>query len=129
MTEELLLGLPPMNLGDLLATDLRDLFLPTYNRLTANMVPVNRKIDYVASPEGLQVWSLVSQLNPAELDKDSRRLGTLGWLSPFADDLHAAAALADQLNSPSYKDQQEDLYQQALQLFPCSKSPRTVHLS
>ena len=44
-TEELLLGLPPMNLGDLFATDLRDLFQPNYNQITANMVTVNRKID------------------------------------------------------------------------------------
>ena len=34
-TEELLLGLPPMNLGDLFATDLRDLFQPNYNQITA----------------------------------------------------------------------------------------------
>ena len=34
-TEELLLGLPPKNLGDLFATDLRDLFQPTYNQITA----------------------------------------------------------------------------------------------
>src|SRR5262249_13661838 len=30
-TEELLLGLPPNNLGDLFATDLRDMFQPNYN--------------------------------------------------------------------------------------------------
>ena len=32
-TEELLLGLPPNNLGDLFATDLRDLFQSTYNNI------------------------------------------------------------------------------------------------
>ena len=36
-TEELLLGLPPNNLGDLFATDLRDLFQPTYNGITAGL--------------------------------------------------------------------------------------------
>ena len=38
-TEELLLGLPPNNLGDLFATDLRDLFQPGYNNIQAGNVP------------------------------------------------------------------------------------------
>ena len=115
-TEELLLGLPPMNLGDLFATDLRDLFQPTYNQITANMVPVNRKIDYVASPEGLKVWLLSSQLDTAEPDDDSLRVGILGRMSLQADDLHNAAARSGQLNSPDYKEAQDDLYEAALQL-------------
>ena len=36
-TEELLLGLPPNNLGDLFATDLRDMFQSTYNGITPRM--------------------------------------------------------------------------------------------
>ena len=39
-TEELLLGLPPNNLGDLLATDLRDLFQPNYNGITHGQAEV-----------------------------------------------------------------------------------------
>ncbi len=115
-TEELLLGLPPMNLGDLFATDLRDLFQPTYNQITANMVPVNRKIDYVASTEGLKVWSLASQLDTADVDEDTLRIGLLGRMSMYADDLHAAAAQSGQLNSQSYREQQDDLYEDALKL-------------
>ena len=38
-TEELLLGLPPNNLGDLFATDMRDMFQPTYNGITAGSIP------------------------------------------------------------------------------------------
>ena len=34
-TEELLLGLPPNNLGDMLATDLRDFFQSHYNGITS----------------------------------------------------------------------------------------------
>jgi YVTN family beta-propeller protein len=41
-TAELLLGLPPNNLGDLLATDLRDLFQSTYNGITLNNIPVTQ---------------------------------------------------------------------------------------
>ena len=51
-TEELLLGLPPNNLGDLLATDLRDLFQPAYNGITAAQAPVARTAQATPSPEG-----------------------------------------------------------------------------
>ncbi|MFI5354744.1 MAG: hypothetical protein ACHQX0_03965, partial [Desulfobaccales bacterium] len=115
-TEELLLGLPPMNLGDLFATDLRDLFQPTYNQITANMVPVNGKIDPEASPEAQMVWSLVSKLNTSEPDEDSLRLGILDRMTMQADDLHNTAARSGQLNSQSYREQQNELYQAARQL-------------
>lgn len=115
-TEELLLGLPPMNLGDLFATDLRDLFQPTYNQITASMVPWNKKIDPATSAEEQKVWSLVSQLNTAEPDEDSLRLGILDRMTMQAGDLHKAAAQNGQLNSQDYLDQQNDLYQAALQL-------------
>jgi YVTN family beta-propeller protein len=38
-TAELLLGLPPNNLGDLFATDLRDMFQNTYNGITLDNIP------------------------------------------------------------------------------------------
>src|SRR5579859_8149122 len=41
-TEELLLGLPPNNYGDLFATDLRDLFQSTYNGIQADALKFNR---------------------------------------------------------------------------------------
>jgi hypothetical protein len=77
---------------------------------------VNRKIDYVASAEGLKVWSLVSQLDTSEPDEDSLRVGILGRMTMQADDLHNAAAQSRQLDSQDYKEAQDDLYQAALKL-------------
>ncbi len=115
-TEELLLGLPPMNLGDLFATDLRDLFQPHYNQITANMIQWNTKIDPATSIEEQKVWSLVSKLDTAEPDDDSLRVGILDRMSMQAGDLHKTAAQSGQLDSDDYKDAQNDLYQAALQL-------------
>jgi len=105
-TEELLLGLPPNNLGDLLATDLRDMFQTSYNGVTAPNVKFNFKINYVPSPEGTKIWSLVSQLDTSAPDRDSIRLGTLGRLSQAADDL----------NTKWYLKEQAELYEQAVRL-------------
>ena len=115
-TEELLLGLPPMNLGDLFATDLRDLFQPTYNQITANMVPWNQKIDPAVSAEAQKVWSLASKLDTAEPDDDSLRVGILDRMTMQADDLHKAAVQSGQLDSDDYQDAQNDLYNAAQQL-------------
>ncbi len=89
-TEELLLGLPPNNLGDLLATDLREMFQPTYNGITAALVPWNVAVSYRASPEGRRIWKLASRLDLSGPDRDSRRLGALARLSMEADRLAAA---------------------------------------
>ena len=116
-TEELLLGLPPMNLGDLFATDLRDLFQPTYNHITANMVPVTRTINYTTTAEGRRIFDLSSRLDIYDgPDDDSFRIGALARMSMYADDLHFTAAQTLQLNSPSYKDAQDDLYESVLEL-------------
>ena len=90
-TEELLLGLPPNNLGDLFATDLRDLFQSTYNGITAAHVPVTRSVDY-QSTEGQRIWKLVKSLDTSAPDRDSARLGRLIRLSLAADQLHCEAA-------------------------------------
>src|SRR5205085_3594782 len=75
-TEELLLGLPPNNYGDLFATDLRDLFQSTYNGITVNQVAVTREAKYDPSPEGKKIWALVNKLDTASgPDRDSQRLG------------------------------------------------------
>jgi len=115
-TEELLLGLPPNNLGDLLATDLRDMFQTSYNGVTAPNVKFNFKINYVPSPEGTKIWSLVSQLDTSAPDRDSIRLGTLGRLSQAADDLHKKAAKQGRLNTKWYLKEQAELYEQAVRL-------------
>jgi YVTN family beta-propeller protein len=115
-TEELLLGLPPNNLGDLLATDLRDMFQTSYNGVAAPNVKFNFKINYVPSPEGTKIWSLVSQLDTSAPDRDSIRLGTLGRLSQAADDLHKKAARQGRLNTKWYQKEQAELYDQAVRL-------------
>jgi len=120
-TEELLLGLPPNNLGDMLATDLRDLFQPKYNHITADKLDFKLAVDYVPSQEGKKIWSLVSKLDTSAPDRDSHRLGALGRLSMAADDLHAAAAKQNRLKSKQYKQQQAQLYATALKLVNAPK--------
>jgi YVTN family beta-propeller protein len=115
-TEELLLGLPPNNLGDLFATDLRDLFQPTYNGITAADVPVTETAQYVPSREGKRIWALVAKLDTSSPDKDSRRLGALTRLSARADELHRDAAKIHQLHAASYKSSQKQLYAAALKV-------------
>ena len=115
-TEELLLGLPPNNLGDLLATDLRDMFQTSYNGVAAPNVKFNFKVNYVPSPEGTKIWALVSQLDTSAPDRDSIRLGSLGRLSQAADDLHKKAAKQGRLNTKWYLKEQAELYEQAVRL-------------
>ncbi len=114
-TEELLMGLPPNNLGDLFATDLRDLFQPTYNNIQAIDVPVTRIASYTPSKEGTRIWSLAKRLNPG-VDQDSFRLGALARLSIGADDLHRTAKIKRMLKSRHYKAEQARLYESALKL-------------
>jgi len=120
-TEELLLGLPPNNLGDLLATDLRDLFQPKYNGITQDKLKFKLTADYVPSVEGKKIWSLVAKLDTSAPDRDSHRLGALGRLSMAADDLHETAAKQKRLNSKEYKKQQAELYATALKVVNAPK--------
>jgi YVTN family beta-propeller protein len=115
-TEELLLGLPPNNLGDLMATDLRDFFQPTNNGITADQIKWDFNPTYTPSPEGTKIWSLVNQLDTSAPDRDSHRLGQLGRLSMAADDLHNQASKDHKLNTPQYKRDQAKLYQMAVEL-------------
>jgi len=120
-TEELLLGLPPNNLGDMLATDLRDFFQPHFNGITPDKLNFKLKVDYVASEEGKKIWALVNQLDTSAPDRDSHRLGALGRLSQAADDLHNTAAKNHQLKSQSYRKQQAELYATALKVVNAPK--------
>lgn len=115
-TEELLLGLPPNNLGDLLATDLRDMFQPTYNGITAASLTVSRTCRYEPSPEGRKLWALVDRLDTSAPDRDSYRVGALGRLSMRADALHAQARTAAERRTPGYRSAQARLYATALRL-------------
>ncbi len=114
-TEELLLGLPPNNLGDLFATDLRDLFQPTYNGITASSITVT-KPNYVSTVEGQKVWALVSNLDTSSPDQDSERLGLLTRLSMEADSLHREADAKHQLRTRAYRKKQQKIYQDAVRM-------------
>ena len=117
-TEELLLGLPPNNYGDLFATDLRDMFTGTYNGITeADLAPkFTRNARYQGSPEGRHIWTLVARLDSSAPDRDSARLGALARLSMTADDLHTAAVRKNHLRAAQYQATQARLYQAALKL-------------
>ncbi len=117
-TEELLLGLPPNNYGDLFATDLRDMFTDTYNGITeADLAPrFTRNAKYQGSPEGKHIWTLVAKLDTSAPDRDSARLGALARLSMTADDLHQAAVRKNHLHTAQYQATQARLYQAALHL-------------
>jgi hypothetical protein len=115
-TEELLLGLPPNNLGDLLATDLRDMFQDTYNGISSKAMKFHFDTKYKATLEGKRIWELVKNLDTSAPDRDSRRLGVLVRLSVQADQLHFAAQKSHRLKAPSYKKQQKELYEAALHL-------------
>jgi len=112
-TEELLLGLPPNNLGDLFATDLRDMFQSTYNQVTAKNINFKLEVAYVPSPEGERIWALARNLDTSAPDRDSRRLGVLTRLSLAADELHRDAAQHHRLNTRSYRKQQGQLLEAA----------------
>jgi YVTN family beta-propeller protein len=112
-TEELLLGLPPNNLGDLMATDLRDMFQNKYNGITADQLHFTRRIAYVPSPEGKRIWKLVDKLDTSAPDRDSARLGELTRLCIQADELHKLAVKRHHLYSKQYRDMQAKLYRMA----------------
>ena len=114
-TEELLMGLPPNNLGDLSATDLRDMFQSTYNGITAVSVPVTRPAAATLQSfvEGQRIWKLVKNLDTSSPDNDTARLGALARLSIAADNLHKEAARKHTLATRSYKTKQYQLYKAA----------------
>lgn len=122
-TEELFLGLPPNNLGDLLATDLRDMFTDKYNGITADQLTFTRTFASEGSPEGKRIWTLVSRLDTSAPDRDSFRLGELARLSMAADELHKTAAEEHRLRSVGYRAKQIHLYKQAVRLVNTS-APR-----
>ncbi len=115
-TEELLLGLPPNNYGDLFATDLREMFQSTYNGTTADKLSVNFNIAYTPSPEGKRIWALARKLDLDGPDRDSSRLGALARLSLQADALHRQASGKRSLRTKSYRAEQRKLYAAAVDL-------------
>ncbi len=103
-TEEEMLGLPPLALGDLLATDLSDFF--TTN---ANLSPYT-KIDVptqVASAEGNRIADLLLQTDQNGPDADVKRSARIIELSRLADKLANRRA---EYSSADYAARQQALY-------------------
>ena len=126
-TEELLLGLPPNNYGDLFATDLRDMFQSTYNGIHLGpdgltllgpdqqaLVKLHNKSTYVATAQGRKVWTLARKLDASSPDQDSYRLSLVTLLSMQADTLYHQAAKKHALHTAKYKAAQARIYQAAV---------------
>jgi len=128
-TEDLLMGLPPNNYGDLLATDLRDMFQSTYNgiHLSADgltllgpnqqaLVKLHAKSSYVATLPGCKVWKLSEHLDSSSPDQGSYRLSMVTLLSMQADTLYRQAAKKNALHTAQYKAAQAHVYQAAVKV-------------
>lgn len=128
-TEELLMGLPPNNYGDLLATDLRDMFQSTYNGIhlsadgltllgpnQVSLANLHAKSAYVATAPGRKVWTLSQKLDSSSPDQDSYRLSLVTLLSMQADTLYRQATKKHILNTAAYKSEQARVYQAALKV-------------
>jgi YVTN family beta-propeller protein len=107
-TEEELLGLPPLSLGDLLATDMADYFTATPDTAPFSALPVATQ---TASLEGNRIADLLLQTDQSGPDADVRRSAKLIDLSRRAD---ALAARRTTMNKQAYALAQARLYRAAL---------------
>lgn len=107
-TEEELLGLPALSLGDLLATDMNDYFsdVPDARPYAKIAVPVQ-----TASAEGNRIADLLMQTDQSGPDADAERSAALIGFSRAADRL---SAHRDELAPAAYHAEQAALYAQAL---------------
>lgn len=107
-TEEELLGLPPLSLGDLLATDMSGFFQPAADAapFTASPVPTQ-----TASAQGLRIAALLSRTDQSGPDADVERSARIIDLARRAD---ALAARRGALAPRAYTAQQNALYEAAL---------------
>ncbi len=107
-TEEELLGLPALSLGDLLATDLSGFFTATPDATPFSAIPVPTQ---TASVEGRRIAALLEQTDQSAADADVERSARIIDLSRQADALAARRfALTPQL----YAAKQNALYRAAL---------------
>lgn len=107
-TEEELLGLPPLSLGDLLTTDMSGYFheTPDLTPFSALAVPVQ-----TANAEGLKIAALLSRTDQSGPDADVERSARIIDLARRAD---ALAARRGVLAPQAYTAQQNALYEAAL---------------
>ncbi len=110
-TEEELLGLPALSLGDLLATDMADFF--TANSADAapySAIPVPAQ---TASIEGRRIAALLQYTNQSGPDADAQRSARLIDLSRRADNVAAHRAA---ISARQYEAAQHALYEAALRV-------------
>jgi DNA-binding beta-propeller fold protein YncE len=107
-TEEEILGVPPLSLGDLLATDMRDFFSPTPDTTPYTQINVATQS---ASLEGNRIAKLLTRTDQSDADADVSRSAQLIGLSREADKL---AARRRSMNAKTYEREQRRLYDLAL---------------
>jgi DNA-binding beta-propeller fold protein YncE len=108
-TEEELLGLPALSLGDLLATDMADFFTASgADAAPYNAIPVPAQ---TASAEGRRIAALLAYTDQSGPDADVQRSARLIDLSRRADKL---AAQRGAIGSAQYVSAQHALYAAAL---------------
>ena len=109
-TEEELLGLPPLSLGELLATDMSDFFTETADLHPFVKLPVPAQ---TASVEGERIADLLLRTDQSGPDADVHRSAELIALSRQADRLAAARTITD---PAMYAREQNELYAAALRV-------------
>lgn len=107
-TEEELLGLPALALGDLLATDMSSFFTGTPDYSTFSAIPVATQ---TASVEGRRIAALLARTDQSGPDADVERSARIIDLSRQADALAARRSI---LRPQVYAATQRALYQAAL---------------
>lgn len=107
-TEEELLGLPPLSLGDLLATDMSPFFTATPDTTPFSAIPVPTQ---TASVEGRRIAGLLARTDQSGPDADVERSARIIDLSRRAD---ALAARRASLSPQVYAAKQRALYDAAL---------------
>ncbi len=107
-TEEELLGLPALSLGDALATDMSDAFTPASDLAPFSRIVARAQGD---SPEGHRIAALLARTDQSKPDADGPRAARIVDLSRRADRL---AASATTLGRGEYERLQHELYAAAL---------------
>lgn len=107
-TEEELLGLPPLSLGDLLATDMSGFFQTTPDLTPFNAIPVAKQ---TASTQGRRIAALLTRTDQSGPDADVERSARIVDLARRAD---ALAVRRGDFSPQAYAAQQSALYEAAL---------------
>ncbi|MFN2460090.1 MAG: alkaline phosphatase family protein [Candidatus Velthaea sp.] len=107
-TSEQILGLPPLALGDLLATDMSDFFTTRADLRFFTAIPVAPQ---TSSAEGAKIAQLLDYTDQRRPDADSARAGRIIAYARHAD---ALARSRHVMRPASYAARQDDLYERAL---------------